>query len=112
MQSQSRHSVTIMQIVMLVVFACCTLFSLITAGLVFNAGQPGSAIFFLAFGLLFGCLTSALLQGMRREKSSAGAASVDIGGERTTFVPHWFLMAALVMTAVAVLGSILCRVLR
>lgn len=46
MQSQSGRSVTIMQIVMLVVFACCTLFSLITAGLVFNAGQPGSAIFF------------------------------------------------------------------
>ena len=101
-----------MRIAVLVVFACCTLFSLVTAGFVINAGQSGAATIFLAFGLLFGCLTVALLQGMRREKPSAEAGPADMSGERTTFVPHWFLMTALVMTAVVVAGSILWRLLR
>lgn len=101
-----------MRIAMLVVFACCTLFSLVTAGLAFTAGQPGSAMLFLAFGLLFGGLTGALLQGLRAQKPSAEDHPADSGGEHTTFVPHWFLMTALMVTAVVVLGSILWRLLR
>ena len=98
-----------MRIAMLVVFVCCTLFSLVTAGLVISAGQPGSAALFLAFSLLFGGLTAALLQGMRRRKSPAVGDSAGIAGERPSFVTHWFLMTALTVTAIVVLVSILWR---
>ena len=97
---------------MLVVFSCCTLFSLVTACLVINAGQFGSAILFLCFGFLLGCLTGALLQGMRREKTTAEAGPVEMKREQITFVPHWFVMTALLVTVVMVLGSILWRLLR
>lgn len=97
---------------MLVVFSCCTLFSLVTACLVINAGQSGSAILFLFFGLLFGCLSGALLQGMRRDKITAEADPVEMKREQTTFVPHWFVMTALLVTVVFVVGSILWRLVR
>ena len=35
-----------MRIAMLVVFVCCTLFSLVTAGLVINAGSRALQLFF------------------------------------------------------------------
>lgn len=101
-----------MRIAMLVVFVCCTLFSLVTAGLVINAGHSGAATIFLAFGLLFGCLTGALLQGMRRRESPAGSTSAGGNGQHPGFVPHWFMMATLVITVVSVVGSILWRLVR
>ena len=101
-----------MRIAMLVVFACCTIFSLVTAALVFTAEQPGSAAFFLAFSLLFGGLTAALLQGMRRLKSPAAGTLAGGNGQHPSFVPHWFVVAALVVTFVIVVGSILWRLLR
>jgi len=100
-----------MRIAMLVVFACCTIFSLVTAALVFTAEQPGSAAFFLAFSLLFGGLTTALLQGMRRRKSPAGGTPAG-GGQHPGFVPHRFVVAALLVTFVIVVGSILWRLVR
>ncbi|SJZ76200.1 hypothetical protein SAMN02745119_01547 [Trichlorobacter thiogenes] len=110
--SASCEGELFMRIAMLVVFLCCTLFSLVTAYLVINAGQSGSAILFLSFGLLFGCLTGALLQGMRREKITAEAGPVEMKREQTTFVPHWFVMTTLLVTVVMVLGSIFWRVIR
>lgn len=94
---------------MLVVFAGCTLMSMVAAALVLSQQQVGGALLFGAFGLLFGCLTAALLQGMRRRKSPAVGDSADITGERPSFVPHWFLMTALTVTAIVVLVSILWR---
>jgi len=101
-----------MRIAMLVVFACCTILSLVTTALVFTAEQPGSAALFLAFSLLFGGLTAALLQGMRRRKSPAGGASAGGNGQHPGFVPHRFVMTALLLTVVAVVGSILWRLVR
>lgn len=97
--------------IMLVVFTCCTLMSMVAAALVVSQQQAGGALLFGAFGLLFGCLTGALIQGMRRQKPSAVGDSADIAGECHPFVPHWFLVTALTVTAIVVLVSILWRLL-
>lgn len=89
--------------IMLVVFAGCTLFSLVTAALVVSSGQPGSAVFFGLFGLLFGCLAAAAI----RKNDVVGS-----GSQRPGFVPHWFVVTALLVTAALVVGSILWRLVR
>lgn len=89
--------------IMLVVFAGCSLFSLVTAGLVVSSGQPGSAVFFGLFGLLFGCLTAAAT----RKNDAVGGVS-----QRPGFVPHWFVVTALLVTGILVMGSILWQLLR
>lgn len=99
-----------MRIAMLVVFAGCTVMSMVAAALVVGRQQVGGTLLFGAFGLLFGCLTGALLQGMRRRKTAAVGDSADIAGERPSFVPHWFLVTALTVTAIVVLVSILWRI--
>lgn len=92
-----------MRMIMLVVFTGCTLFSLVTAGLVLSSRQPGSAVFFGLFGLLFGCLAAAAT----RKNNAADSVS-----QRPGFVPHWFVMTALLLTVVAVVGSILWQLVR
>ena len=101
-----------MRVAMLVVFLCCTLFSLVTAALALPDHQLGTAVFFSAFGLLFGCMAGAILRGILRERS--GACGDPAGGDvqRPAFVPHWFLMTALAITIVVVLTSIVLRVVR
>ena len=97
-----------MRVIMLIVFGGCTLFSLVTAGLVFRSGQPGSAIFFVVFGLFFGCLAAAVI----RKKTTGTIDETGAGSQRTTFVPHWFVMTALLVTCAVVVGSILWRMVR
>lgn len=89
--------------IMLVVFAGCTLVSLVTVALVFSSGQPGSAVFFGLFGLLFGCLTAAAT----RKNDAVGSVS-----QRPGFIPHWFVVTALLATGMIVMGSILWQLLR
>jgi len=91
-----------MRMIMLVVFAGCALFSLLTAGLTFSSGQPGSAVFFGLFGLFFGALAAAV------RKQDA----VDSGSQRPGFVPHWYVVTALLVTGLLVVGSILWRLVR
>lgn len=101
-----------MSVVMLVVFICCTLFSLVTAALVLSDQQLGTAVFFSAFGLLFGCMAGAVLRAILRERSGACGDPAGGDAQRPAFVPHWFVMTALVITIVVVLASILLRVVR
>lgn len=89
--------------IMLVVFAGCTLFSLVTAALVASSGQAGSAVFFGLFGLLFGCLAAATT----RKDDAVGSVS-----QRPGSVPHWFVVTALLATGMIVMGSILWQLLR
>lgn len=96
-----------MRIAVLVVFACCTLFSLVTAGLVFSFEQPGSAAFFGCFGLFFSCLAAVTI----RKKDAGGSDATGIGNQRHGFVPHWFVITALFITVVFVVGSILWRLM-
>ena len=93
---------------MLLVFAGCTLFSLVTAGLVFSSGQVGSAVFFGLFGLFFGGLAAASI----RKKDAAGMVVAGSNSQRPDFVPHWFVVTALLLTGMIVMGSILWQLLR
>lgn len=97
-----------MRMVMLVVVGGCSLFSLVTAGLALNSGQPGSAVFFGLFGLFFGGLAVATI----RKKTVGGTDGADPGSQSSVFVPHWFVMTALLLTAAAVVGSMLWRLVR
>jgi len=97
-----------MRMVMLVVFGGCSLFSLVTAGLVLSSGQLGSAVFLGFFGLLFGSLAFATI----RKKTAGGTDGADPGSQSPAFVPHWFVMTALLLTVTAVIGSILWRLVR
>lgn len=97
-----------MRIAILIVVICCTLFSLVTAGLAMNAGQSGSAVFFGCFGLFFGCLAAVMI----RKKDAGASDATGVGRQRPGFVPHWFVMTALLVTVLVVVGGLLWRLVR
>lgn len=89
--------------ILTIVFGLCTFFSLYMAFLGFRLGE-GSAFVFVAFGLLFGIpfVLSAI-------KAVARKADEKISGEPkpVRFVPHWFMMAAIIGAGVIILASVL-----
>jgi hypothetical protein len=71
-----------------------------------RAGDVNGALLFFGFAMLLGLPAVASLRRWRQE------CIVDGGGENAEppapvrFVPHWFLMGAVILTALAVLTAI------
>jgi hypothetical protein len=75
--------------------------------LALQAGDVSGALLFFGFVLLLGLPAFACLRRWNQE------CSIDSAGENAEppapvrFVPHWFMMAALILTALAVLAAII-----
>jgi hypothetical protein len=74
--------------------------------LALQAGDVSGALLFFGFVLLLGLPAFACLRRWNQE------CSIDSAGENAEppapvrFVPHWFMMAALILTALAVLAAL------
>jgi len=86
--------------------AVASLASLWMVFLALQAGDVGGALLFFGFALLLGLVAFALI----RQWNTGCAADAEGTNTPPTapvrFVPHRFLMAALILTAVAVLAAL------
>jgi len=93
----------------IIVSGICTFFSFYMTFLAFRSGDSG-AFLFSGFGLIFG-IFFALSVIKVIAKRSAFLKNVDdkISGEPKpiSFVPHRFMMAALIITGIGILAAIL-----
>lgn len=69
-----------------------------------QAGDVGGALLFFGFALLLGLVAFALL---RQWDTGCAAEADETNTAPVRFVPHRFLMAALIVTALAVLAAFL-----
>jgi len=86
--------------------AVASLASLWMVFLALQAGDAGGALLFFGFALLLGLVAFALI---RQWNTGCAADAEGMNTPPTApvrFVPHRFLMAALILTAVAVLAAI------
>jgi len=92
----------------IIVAGVCTFLSLYMSFLAFRLGDGGAFLFF-GFGLFFGILFAISVLKVAAGKS-AFLKRVDekmSGKPRpVSFVPHWFIMSALVITAIVILAAI------
>ncbi len=88
----------------IIVFGLCTLFSFYMAYLAFSNGDS-SAFLFAGFGLFFGI--PFLISVIK-------AFSKKIVGEPepVRFVPHWFMMTAIIITGLVIIVSIATGIIR
>lgn len=99
------------RLVLMVTFGCCSLACLLLVGMSLQERQLGTVFLFATVGLLFGSLCGSMIKHHLQEKGViAGLEHQQVPS--VTFVPHWFLMTALLVTAVLVVGSILWRLVR
>jgi hypothetical protein len=89
-----------------VVFGICTIFSIYMAYLAFRTGSNG-AFLFTGFGLLFGVpfITSVIKAFSKRTVHEPEPKSV-------RFVPHWFMMTAIIFTGLVILASIAISIIK
>lgn len=106
--SSSPGVVQMGKIVMMIIFAGCLLVCLVLVVMAAADGQHAAAFLFASFGVIFGCLAASTAIGYLREKGIMRPAEVK-HAPQVTFVPHWFMMTALLVCALAVLGSIVLR---
>jgi exosortase/archaeosortase len=74
--------------------------------------QKTSALIFVVLSAYFGYQAVSTLRLHLREKKTDTAASEMKGLPHISFIPHWFVMAALGVTVVIVVGSILWKFMR
>ena len=72
--------------------------------LALQAGDVSGALLFFGFVLLLGLPAFACLR--RWNTACAVDATEESANAPVRFVPHWFMMAALILTALAVLAAI------
>ena len=79
-------------------------------------GDHSGAWLFASFGLLFGILLFFFgIRAMAKRKGFFKTIDERISGRpepRPGFVPHWFMMGAIILTVLVVVVSILIRVIR
>ena len=79
-------------------------------------GDSSGAWLFASFGFLFGILLSVFgIKAMAKRKEFFKAIDERISGKpepQTGFVPHWFLMGAIILTVMVIVISILIMVIR
>jgi hypothetical protein len=79
------------------------------AFLAFRVGD-GGAFLFAGFGLLFGIpFVISVIRVLRSRSAILKRIDDKISGEPkpVTFVPHWFIVAAVIITGIAILAAIL-----
>lgn len=96
------------RIIMLVAFAGCFLVCLVLVVMAATERQHATAFLFASFGLIFGCLTASTVIGYLREKGMMRPLEINTV-TRGGFVPHWFMMTAILLFVLGILGSIVLR---
>ena len=91
----------------------CTSGSFYMTFLAAKSGDSGGAWLFASFGLLFGIPLFVLgIKAMAKRKSFFKAIDERISGKpepRTGFVPHWFMMGAIILTVLVIVVCIFLR---
>lgn len=81
-----------------------------------ESGDRSGAWLFTCFALLFGIPLLALgIKGVAQRSAFFKSVDERISGRpapRTTFVPHWFIMTAILLTLLAIVLSILIKVFK
>ncbi len=102
--------------IVIIILGICTLGSFYMTFLAAKDGDSGGAWLFASFGLLFGIpLIIFGIKAMARRKAFFKTIDERISGKpelRTAFVPHWFMMGAIILTVLVILVSILIKVIR
>lgn len=99
------------KIIAMVVLSCCSLVCILIAIMSFGEQQV-SALMFAALGVYFGYQAVSTLRLHLRQK---GAGTVPPEKEhlpQISFVPHWFIMAALAAAFLTVFGCIIWKFLQ
>lgn len=102
-----------MRWVVIVVSGICTVVSCYMAYLAYQAGDDGTYLF-AGFGLLFGIPFGIAVVNVLRNKRASWAEVDEVLPEKPAavrFVPHWFMMAALIAVVVCILAAILIPLL-
>ena len=97
----------------IIVSGICTFFGFYMTFLAYRLGDKG-VFLFSGFGLFFGILfTVSVIHGVARRSAFFKRISDTMAGKPkpVTFVPHWFMMGALIATVVAILAAILIPVI-
>lgn len=93
--------------------AICSTLSFYMASLAFSVGD-GGVYLFSAFGLFFGALfLAAVIPILASHSVFFRKISEKLSGppRQVSFVPHWFIMAAIITTVIVILAVILFPVL-
>ena len=100
----------------IVVLGIGTLGSSYMSYLAVKSGDRSGAWLFACFALLFGIPLFALgIKGVAKRSAFFKGVDERISGRaepRAMFVPHWFLMTAMLLTLLAIVLSILIKVFR
>jgi hypothetical protein len=102
--------------IVIVVLGICTLGSFYMTFLAAKDGDRAGAWLFASFGLFFGILLSVFgMKAMAKRKTFFKTIDERISGKpepRAGFVPHWFMMGAIILTVLVIVVSILIKVIR
>ena len=74
--------------------------------LALQAGDMSGALLFFGFAMLLGLIAFALIRQWDTGCAADGAGENAEPPAPVRFVPHWFLMGAVILTALAVLAAI------
>jgi uncharacterized membrane protein YidH (DUF202 family) len=100
----------------IIALGICTLGSFYLTFLAAKDGDGSGAWLFASFGLLFGILLFIFgMKAMAKRNASFKAIDEKISGKpevRTGFVSHWFMMAAIILTVLVIVVSVLIKVIR
>lgn len=99
-----------------IVLGICTLGSFYMTFLAAKDGDSSGAWLFAGFGLLFGTPLFVFgIKAMAKRKAFFKTIDERISGKpepRPGFVPHWFMMAAIILMGLVIVVSILIKVIR
>ena len=102
--------------IVIIVLGICTLGSFYMTFLAAKDGDSRGAWLFASFGLLFGLpLFIFGIKAMAKRNGFFKTIDERISGKpepRTGFVPHWFMMGAIILTVLVIVVSILIKVIR
>jgi hypothetical protein len=102
--------------VLTIFLGICTLGSFYMTFLAAKDGDSRGAWLFASFGLLFGTPIFVFsIKEMAKRKGFFKTIDERISGKpepRPGFVPHWFMMGAIILTVLAIVVSILIKIIR
>lgn len=96
------------RIIMMIIFTACLLVCLVLVAMAVAEGRHATAFLFASFGLIFGCLAAGTVIGHLREKGIMRPPEIK-SVPQVTFVPHWFMMTAIVLFVLGILVNIVLR---
>jgi len=93
----------------IIVSGICTLFSFYMSFLEFRSGDSGTFLF-AGFGLFFGIpfVISVIKVFSKKSRILKRVDNQIVGAPKpVAFVPHWFIMGALIITGIGILAAII-----